>query len=248
MVKQLGEAHKRGMKEPSGGATLRSPKAIAKSVVKGFPDMTPELKSFRDTLSVNAEASAAHMSIAVQKITGDATSGLKSLAGNFDAAAGAEVKLSDKLRRERAGQIRANADALTAAVTAPIEAKGPPTGLEAIAEAYQKWLTSGEGLKTILDKVDTHFRNRPKAGEKDGGGIPALLQGSYRAPHASVEIDEVEIVIEPPPEMPAPRPPVLGPGDFPLPNLSDEAVWLAYRRHAARRADRDLDPYDDTEV
>ncbi len=254
MTRQLAQAHRAGLgraaRRRRAAAGARTPRSVATGVIAGFPDFRTELDAFRAGLVVDSTAAVDSMNTMVQGVTGSATRGLRGITDGFSRAAEREVQVSDTLRRRRIDSIRDNADALTNAIVAPINANGPPTGLEAIATAYQSWLTDGAGLRTILNSVDEHFRNRPTSTTANGqrGGVPGLLQGQFDRPRASVEIDEVEIIIEPPATEAEARPGFSAPGDYPLPSMTDEDVWIAYRRHAAQRHDRNLNPNDPTAI
>src|SRR5262249_26331889 len=99
----------------------------------------------------------------------------------------------------------------------------PQTGLEAIANAYEKWLTGG-GLQTLLGTITRHFTS------KEGGtGIPQkVVEGALDRPRATIRIDEVVIELEPAPARPPEPPPSgQGPGDFPQPPEGDDVERFA---------------------
>ncbi|MCA1568383.1 MAG: hypothetical protein LC803_22595 [Acidobacteria bacterium] len=99
----------------------------------------------------------------------------------------------------RAGQL---ADALsTARAEAAIR---PQTGLDAIARAYEGWL-SGGGFTTLMGRITDHFSRTPTVGADVATSIPGQVVTSVgtaasRA-RATVEIGEVTIEIEPPPTL-----------------------------------------------
>lgn len=71
----------------------------------------------------------------------------------------------------------------------------PHTGLEAIATAYEQWLT-GSGMTTLLDQITQHFSNTPASADRS---IPGLVVGERVPPaRASIEIQEVIIDLTPP--------------------------------------------------
>jgi len=107
---------------------------------------------------------------------------------------------------DRARQL---ADALS---TARAEAAlRPQTGLDAIARAYEGWL-SGGGFTTLMGRITDHFARTPTVGADVATSIPGQVVTSVgtaasRA-RATVEIGEVTIEIEPPPTLdlqPQPR-------------------------------------------
>jgi hypothetical protein len=72
-------------------------------------------------------------------------------------------------------------------------AKRPETGLEKIATAYEDWLTKGNGLKSILDKIEAHFKESPNTGAFGPPPPPAAVE----RPRATVEIKELLIELDP---------------------------------------------------
>ncbi|MEV0248481.1 hypothetical protein AB0H76_17920 [Nocardia sp. NPDC050712] len=163
------------------------------------------------------------------QITGDAvTGGLRDVAGKLDRAAAAEAKLSDSTLDKHLGQVRERSTELAQNLIVGEKVR-TDTGLEAIAQAYESWLTRG-GLDTLLGKITEHF-----AGPEARKGVPAAAAAVMDRPRATVQIDEVLIDLSgtpgpalreiPPPAAEPERP--LGPGDFPLPPDRDDA-----ERHA----------------
>lgn len=104
--------------------------------------------------------------------------------------------------------------------------ESPETGLEAIARAYEQWL-SGEGMSTLLDQITQQFRNTPATAT---GSIPGAVVGEALPPaRASIEIQEVVIDLTPPEGRETPD-------GAPLP--SPELLYaqlLAYQRELAIR-------------
>jgi hypothetical protein len=68
----------------------------------------------------------------------------------------------------------------------------PETGLEKIAKAYEDWLTSG-GMKTLLGKIEEHFKESPNAGAFGPPPSPTTVE----RPRATVEIKELLIELDP---------------------------------------------------
>lgn len=65
------------------------------------------------------------------------------------------------------------------------------SGVAMIAQAYEDWLTRG-GLETLLTNITAHFQRDVTLPEKVKDGTQP------ESPRATVQIDQVEIVIEPP--------------------------------------------------
>ncbi|HEX8150646.1 MAG TPA: hypothetical protein VF591_25905 [Pyrinomonadaceae bacterium] len=98
----------------------------------------------------------------------------------------------EKTLRESAKNL---ADSLTAAqklagVLTAGQPGGAQSGLQKIATAYEEWLTGG-GMKTVLEKIDAHFKESPVTGVF--GPEPAAVE----RPRATVEIKELLIELDP---------------------------------------------------
>jgi hypothetical protein len=137
--------------------------------------------------------------------------------GSFNAAERGLEGIQSTLRREstraaglfareddpRLVALRDRADALAGALRPAVDAarERPETGLEAIARAYETWV-SGGGLQTILDRLTDHFRRTPTAGPDSEraliGRIVAASAGAVEPPTATIRIDRVEIEVAPP--------------------------------------------------
>lgn len=78
-------------------------------------------------------------------------------------------------------------------------AKRPETGLEAIAKAYEGWL-SGGGLTMVLGNITEYFLHTPVTGPQAAQTIPGQIvqQAPAEQPLATVDIQEVVIEVEPP--------------------------------------------------
>lgn len=171
------------------------------------------------------------------QITGDtAREGLRNFAGQLDAATRAELTLSDTKLAADLGTVRTRSATLAESLIVP-ENAGPETGLEAIANAYEGWLTNG-GLDTLMGTITRHFQG-------EGADSPVLqkvAEGSFDRPRATIQIDEVVIELAAPSlgDLPAPGPDgTLGPGDFPLPPEGDDIeryarMWRDYRMRGGR--------------
>jgi hypothetical protein len=85
--------------------------------------------------------------------------------------------------------------------------EAPPTGLEPIARAYEAWLAGG-AMDTLLGQITSYFRSTPTAGPEAARTVPGriVVDAQSAGPQRpTVEIDEVVIELEPPPEAPAPK-------------------------------------------
>lgn len=73
------------------------------------------------------------------------------------------------------------------------------TGLEAIANAYEQWLSKG-GLNLVLGNITEYFRHTPTSGPEAadsllGRILQAVLPGASEQPRATIDIEEVIIEI-----------------------------------------------------
>lgn len=116
-----------------------------------------------------------------------------------DALTRGEENFSSQLERHL-GRVRGHAGELAEALRGAREvAVAPPAaGLEAIAQAYEEWLR-GNGMNTLLDRITDYFRT-PEA------VAPTVQAGAAERPRATVEIEEMIIEVEPPPELASPGP------------------------------------------
>jgi len=215
----------------------------------GGPTTTPkppEMPDFRAILTDPALTGRATGALdRMQQVTSDglrivadtARTGLRSLGGKLDAAAADEARLSDTALGQHLASVRAQSTALAENLVVG-ERVRPETGLEAIAAAYEGWLTGG-GLNTLLGKITEHF------GSAEGrAGIPERIAESGMArPRATVQIDEVVIEVEgvaPQRVQPVPVPAAPeGAGDFPVPADRDDIerharMWFDYDRRGGR--------------
>lgn len=227
-----------------GGAIGAAGKSPTSQLIGEFPDIKKILKPTGATLTAGVGATGATVALDVKASIDAMTTSLGGVAGKFDAAARTEGDFSRKVLDKYGAEIKGRADQLTVAITAPIEAVGPETGFEEIAKTYEKWLTGG-GMKSVLDQAAKHFQDAPKESGEPTGKL-RLLRGQFDRPRANIEIDEVEIVIEPR-KQPEKQPFELlpfgdGPGDYPI--RSDEDVYLAVRRHERELEDRGIRPAD----
>jgi hypothetical protein len=101
------------------------------------------------------------------------------------------------------------ANALSTARAAAVG--GAPSGMEAIARAYESWLGSG-GLATILDSINGALLRGPTTGPAALRSLPGAVVGQTAAerPRATIEIQEVviELAPRPAPDSEPPSPPI----------------------------------------
>ena len=234
--KQLTQAHEAAF-PPGGGAPAGGTGAGTTTVTIGeFPDIAKILQPMEATLSTAVDKTAEGLKTAATATFGEAEGALTGLAGKFTAATEAEADFSKGILDKHAKRIIGNADTLAKTITAPLEATGADTGLEEIAKAYQDWLTGG-GLKGLLDQIAPHFTNKPGQGEP--GGPLRLLRGQFDRPRASIDIERVEIVIEPAVEPSDTE--IRDLPDVPRRNfMTDEEVYAAVVRHTVELEDRGI--------
>ncbi|MFI1169992.1 hypothetical protein [Streptomyces melanogenes] len=144
-------------------------------------------------------------------------------------ASKAVAKRSGPLLAEPFGEVRKRADELSASAIVGEQVR-PESGLEAIATAYESWLTGG-GLTTLLGRITEHF-----TGPEGGTGVPQrVAEAALDRPRATVQIDEVLIDLgeREPAVVPGSPPP--HPCEFPDPPDRD---YLEH--HSRMRFDHDL--------
>ncbi|MFN3241088.1 MAG: hypothetical protein ACE37K_06190 [Planctomycetota bacterium] len=130
---------------------------------------------------------------------------LNALGQRIDVAARSESLFSGERIRDLLDNVSTRSDQLAGALNSARDAAAnrPATGLERIAEAYERWL-SGSGLDSLLDNLERHFAARPP--DHSDVTAQALATGATR-PLATVDIEDVTIVIKAPEQTPAPRDP-----------------------------------------
>jgi len=234
LQKQLNTSFEKAF--PPGGATTSSSTTTPSTVTIGeFPDLKKIIDPLEGTLTSAVGATADKIKESATK-TFDATGGtLAGLGNKFDKAARDEADFSRRVMEGHVGTITTNADKLTQAITKPVDAQQGPTGLEAIAKAYESWLTTGGGLRSLLGQIEKHFAERPPSGEPGLG----LRRGQFDQPRARIDIDQVEIVIDTAAEVPPVLEPVPSiPGVTIAGGLTDEDIYRAWLRHSAELEDR----------
>jgi len=218
---------------PGGAVSGTGTSMTSEQIIGEFPDLNAILDPLHATLSAAVQSTGAEITGATRGAFDTVNGALTGLGGRFDAAITREADLSRRVLAGHRDTITANADALARAIATPLNTEGPSTGLEAIAEAYQTWLTSEGTMAAIFNRAAQHIARAPAPGEPSG---PLdLTRGAYDRPRASIEIERVEIVLDPP-EVGNPPPADLIP-DRPL---SDEDVWLAWHRHDLELREREI--------
>ena len=152
------------------------------------------------------------------KSMSDAIDGVKkNFKGTFDSATGTLDKITKQLDESAKDKdfnkalggyitdLRDHSKTLAGAIgesqkaAADAAAKGhPPTGLETIADAYEKWLKEG-GLNGVLTYVTDYFK---KPGAADALKDRAVSPTAVTEPRATVDIQDMIIEIEAPTEAP----------------------------------------------
>ncbi len=217
----------------------RKPGAAPPAPLKppAFPDLgkmlTDEDLTKKATGALDRMEQVTADGLRIIKDTGEG--GLRSLGSQLDAAAASEAKLSDATLAAQLTTVQQQSTELASKLVVG-ERITPKTGLETIADAYERWL-SGGGLNTLLGTITRHFTS-----EEGQAGIPRrIVEGSQDRPRATVQIDEVIIEVEgsglyllsPQPGQGPPGSGPLGPGDFPVPPDRDDIekysrMWFDY--------------------
>lgn len=169
----------------------------------------------------------------VRDLAGSVATGFRQLSERFDQLISTELNRS---RSDYAANLNAVRERSAEFAGAFAEAERavrerPETGLEAIARAYEQWL-SGNGLATLLDQITRQFSSTPATA---GDSIPGRIVGeAVDRPRASIEIQEVIIDLT--------AATVAG-GDGPVAALpAPEVLYaqlLAYQRELAQRGSDD---------
>lgn len=207
------------------------------------PPVPPPMPDFRAILTDPAITGKATGALdRIQQVTSDglkivadnAQTGLRTLGTRLDTAAAAEAKLSDTTLGQHLASVRQQSTDLAGNLIVG-EKVSPDTGLEAIATAYEKWLTTG-GLDTLLGRITDHFTSA-----EGRAGIPEkIAESGMIRPRATVQIDEVVIEVKGTPAQQQPQlvpipDPLRGPGDFPMPADRDDMeryarMWFDYEQ------------------
>jgi hypothetical protein len=198
-----------------GGRTISPPAAPDIAAILNNPAMTRRLTSAIGALGTVAENGVTVMTSAAQD-------GLRNLGTELDRAAREEARLSEGRLGQHLDQVSQQSNALAERLVVD-PAASPRTGLEAIAGAYERWI-SGNGLTTLLNRITAHFQSAEGL-----RGIPSrVVEGTVDQHRATIQIEEVVIeVIRPAPETAFSPDSVSPPGDHPLPPTGDDVERLA---------------------
>jgi hypothetical protein len=139
------------------------------------------------TLEADIRSVGAGMGGTVSFFVGEAQGALRRMGGLLEREAGT---LSTRLD-EHTRTVRQRADELAGALRPAVEGaeQRPPTGLDAVARAYEQWIAGG-GLNAVLGVITDHFRRTPEATRR-----LADTMALERA-RATVEIAEVVVEVE----------------------------------------------------
>ncbi|WP_326772968.1 hypothetical protein [Streptomyces sp. NBC_01445] len=232
------------VKDLHEAAQLKFLEALAPGAA-GTPAKPPEPPDLGAALRDAAVAGRAMGALErLQQATGDGLrflndsvqGGMRALGDELDTVAERESTLSDQALGRQLATLREHSTDLAGNLVVEA-ARKPSTGLETVADAYEKWLTGG-GLATILTTITRHLgseRGEPGAFRPKDEGPPG-----DRA-RATIVIDEVVIEVggapgpAGPPSPDEPAPGRLDPGDFPPPPDRDDM-----ERYARMRFDYDL--------
>lgn len=137
-----------------------------------------------------------------------------------DAATRGETDFNARLKTQIAEAEKASAKLASILDPAIAKAKDKKeTGLEQIAQAYEKW-ASGGGLELVLKNVDEHFKATP--------AVPAAIVGAGKSSDkvpVTIEIQDMVIEIEVPPPAGAATSSANGPPTGPVSAITGEECY-----------------------
>lgn len=175
-------------------------------------------------------------------ILGSSEEALKKIADTLN------TKVFDKNYDALLGQVRGQASSLARTLEPAAEKlrrseeaqkDKPLTGLPAIAQAYEKWLTEKGGLDALIDRINAHFRYTTQPGPESLKTIQgrAVLEASGQIPLATIEIDRITVLVKEPAKT---TPPVQQDGQEDTDSLYERIMMEAYKKK-----ERGGDIYDD---
>ena len=195
-LKSLEEAKKLAIAEPAmpGASSATLPKFPSVSATLLDPDA---VKTLRGTISKSLDTITDLMGT----LFGDTSKRTAQLGARLEEAA--SDKVFNKALDGHIAQLQERATTLASAL-APAQkaaAQHPATGLEAIAQAYEKWLASPEGLKSLLGNITNFIKETPTTGPaaEQSLAAKAIDATTLDRPRATIEIDDVIIELEPQP-------------------------------------------------
>jgi hypothetical protein len=134
----------------------------------------------------------------------DTSKGMQRLGDRLDAAASDKVfnEALEKHTKALSERASALADALAPAQEKAEAAGKQPSGFGVIAKAYEDWLSSDTGLKSLLGHITDFIKETPTSGPQAEASLPAKVKplSMIDRPRATVEIDDLVIQLAPPPE------------------------------------------------
>jgi hypothetical protein len=183
------------------------------------------------------EGTGATLRSTLTDIFSEASGFLIGAAGRFRNQASREAAFSNARINRQLGVLSNRADDLTSAIVATrrVAAERPDTGFEVIAQAYEQWLQS-DGMSTLLEHLGNHFE-QVQPGTPDAERTSRLLRGEIDRPRARVEIENVEVIVSPPPDAEE----ATGADEGATSNFTfedDERIYMAVLRHMREREER----------
>jgi hypothetical protein len=201
-LKSLGDAKKLAIAEPAmpGASSALLPAFPQISATLLDPDA---VKTLRGTI----DKSLATFIDLMGTLFGDSSKHAAQMGASLENAA--SDKVFNAALDKHIGELQGRATTLATALASAADAAKhhPATGLEPIAEAYEKWLASPEGLKSLLGNITNFIKETPTTGPAAEQSLAAKAIGPTtpdRPTRATVEIDDVVIELVPPPEGGAP--------------------------------------------
>lgn len=179
--------------------------------IAAFPNLADTLLPSAEVTRLTNSVTEAGSTVTreMRNIFGSATNALNSVGVAMnDAVRTGGGGFNDQFQQHLgAVEVRARALSGVLAQARTEAAQRPQTGLEAIAQAYEGWL-SGGGFDTLMQRITDHFARTPTVGADVATTIPGQVVTSVgtaasRA-RATVEIGEVTIEITPPLTPPPP--------------------------------------------
>lgn len=174
-------------KFPDVSATLLDPKAVG---------------GLRDTI----DKSLANVIDLMGTVFGDTSKAAMQVGYKLDGAASDRVFTAalDKhiaTLRDSAKTLAGTLDPAQAAAKAAVGAQ-PSSELALIASAYEGWLSSPSGLKSLLGNITAFIKETPTSGPEGATSLAAKAIGPsvIDRPRATVEIDDLVIELMPPPD------------------------------------------------
>ena len=186
-----------------------------------FPDLAKHLPDPKD-MATTLNASSDFMVKESEKLVGSISTRLTEAAGalktaDFDKGMAEHLAKVQKRASEFADTLKT---ARTDAAAGKVD-----SGIQAIATAYEDWLKKG-GLETLLTNITAHFQRNTTLPEKAKEGAQP------ESPRATVQIDRVEIVIEPPPVTSEATPPA-GPVKTAAADEPNKWIWSPFQAMTA---------------